>query len=74
VNQLEEQGINASQPIFGKDNNLLSVLATTVQQHTKEVNNNSYVHVSNKKPLKFPVIGGMVLIPQGLLKSTGGLA
>ena len=73
VKQLESQGINASQPIFGKENNLLNVLATTVQQHTKEMNNNSYIHGANKR-LEIPVVGGVAIIPQGVLKVTGGLA
>lgn len=73
VKQLEEQGINASQPIFGKENNLLNVLATTVQQHTKEMNNNSYMHGSNKR-LELPVVGGLLVIPQGSLKVNGGLS
>ena len=73
VNQLEEQGINASQPIFGKDNNLLNVLATTIQQHTKEVNNNSYMHGSNKE-LLIPVVGGVAVMRRGALKVNGGLA
>ena len=73
VKQLESQGINASQPIFGKENNLLNVLATTVQQHTKEVNNNSYIHGSNKEFLA-PVVGGVAVIARGSLKVTGGQA
>ena len=73
VKQLEAQGINASQPIFGKENNLLNVLATTVLQHTKEVNNNSYIHGSNKAFLA-PVVGGVAVIAQGSLKVTGGQA
>ena len=73
VKQLESQGINASQPIFGKENNLLNVLATTVQQHTKEVNNNSYMHGSNK-PIVVPVVNGMAVIGRGTIKVTGGLA
>ena len=73
VKQLESQGINASQPIFGQENNLLNVLATTVQQHTKEVNNNSYIHGSNKEFLA-PVVGGVAVIARGSLKVTGGIA
>jgi len=73
VKQLESQGINASQPIFGKDNNLLNVLATTIQQHTKEVNNNSYMHGSNKE-LLIPVVGGVAVMRRGALKVNGGLA
>ena len=73
VKQLEGQGINASQPIFGKENNLLNVLATTVQQHTKEVNNNSYIHGSNTE-LLIPVVGGVAVMRRGALKVNGGLA
>ena len=73
VKHLEGKGINASQPIFGKENNLLNVLATTVQQHTKEMTNNSYMHGSNK-PLLAPVVNGMAVIGRGTIKVTGGIA
>lgn len=73
VEQLEKEGVNASQQIFGQDNNLLKFLKSTVNGYTKEVNNNSYVHVSNTR-LELPVIGGFVIIPQGILNANGGLS
>ena len=73
VEQLEKEGVNASQQIFGQDNNLLKFLKSTVNGYTKEVNNNSYVHVSNTR-LELPVIGGFVIIPQGVLNASGGLS
>lgn len=74
VEELDKRGVNASQPIFGQDNNLLTFLKSTVNGYTKEVNNNSYVHVSNDKII-IPVTGiGNIIIPPGVLKSYGGIA
>jgi hypothetical protein len=71
VEQLEKEGVNASQQIFGQDNNLLKFLKTTFSQQTKEINNNSYVHVANQLAV-LPVVGGVVTIPPGAIVSYGG--
>jgi hypothetical protein len=74
VEELDKRGVNASQPIFGQDNNLLTFLKSTVNGYTKEVNNNSYIHVANDKII-IPVTGiGNIIIPPGVLKSYGGMA
>jgi len=73
VEELDKQGVNASQPIFGQSNNLLTFLQSTVVGYTKEVNDNSYVHVSNQQ-LQLPVVSGIVVIPQGVLIANGGLS
>jgi hypothetical protein len=72
VEELDKRGVNASQPIFGQDNNLLTFLKSTVNGYTKEVNNNSYTHVANA-PVVLPVVGNVVTIPPGAIKSYGGL-
>jgi hypothetical protein len=73
VNQLEEQGINASQPIFGKDNNLLIFLKSTVEGYSNEINDNGYIHTANDLTI-LPVVDGVVTIPPGAIVSYGGLA
>ena len=73
VEELDKRGVNASQPIFGQSNNLLTFLKSTVNGYTKEVNNNSYVHVANQL-ITLPVIGNQVTIPPGVIKSSGGLS
>lgn len=71
VEELDKRGVNASQPIFGQDNNLLTFLKSTVNGYTKEINNNSYTHVANA-PVVLPVVGNVVTIPPGAIKSYGG--
>lgn len=71
VEELNKRGINASQPIFGQDNNLLTFLKSTVNGYTKEVNNNSYTHVANQLVV-LPVVGGVLTIPPGSIVSYGG--
>jgi hypothetical protein len=73
VEELDKRGVNASQPIFGQDNNLLTFLKSTVNGYTKEVNNNSYTHVANKLVV-LPVVGNVLTIPPGAIVSYGGQA
>ena len=73
VQELENKGVNVSQPVFGQDNHLLTFLKTTVTGITKETNNNSYTHVGNELVIA-PVINGMVTILPGQIRSYGGIS
>jgi hypothetical protein len=71
VEQCGKKGFDVVEPVFGQENNLFTVLRATVQQHTTETNNNSYVHVANASVV-LPVVGNVVTIPPGAIKSYGG--
>jgi hypothetical protein len=73
VEQCGKKGFDVVEPVFGQENNLFTVLRATVQQHTKETNNNSYVHVANASVV-LPVVAGQVIMPAGVIKSYGGIA
>ena len=73
VEQCGKKGFDVVEPVFGQENNLFTVLRATVQQHTKETNNNSYVHVANASVV-LPVVAGQVIMPAGVVKSYGGIA
>jgi hypothetical protein len=73
VEQCYEKGLDAAEPVFGQENNLLTFLRATVQEQTKETNENSYVHVANASVI-LPVANGAVIIPRGAIQSYGSTA
>jgi hypothetical protein len=73
VDQCYQEGFEVAEPVFGQENNLFTVLRATIQQQTKETNDNSYTHVANETVI-IPVVAGQVIIPAGTIKSYGGMA
>jgi hypothetical protein len=68
-----DQGLDVVTPIFGQPNNLLNFLSATIQEHTKEVNVNSYTHVANETVI-IPVVANQAIIRAGAIKSYGGVS
>jgi hypothetical protein len=73
VEQCGKEGFEVAAPVFGQENHLFTVLRATIQQQTKETNDNSYTHVANETVI-IPVVAGQVIIPAGTIKSYGGMA
>jgi hypothetical protein len=69
VERLENGGISTG-PIFGEDNNLPLIIKSIIDGNTEEIDTNSFVSVSNKEII-IPTPFGPVLIPPGLLNSSG---
>ena len=69
VERLENAGISTG-PIFGEDNNLPLIIKSIIDGNTEEIDTNSFVSVSNKEII-IPTPFGPVLIPPGLLNSSG---
>jgi uncharacterized membrane protein affecting hemolysin expression len=73
VKECAKNGLDVAEPIFGQENNLFTFLRATIQKHTQETTDNSYVHVANESVV-VPVVGNQVIIPAGTIKSYGGTA
>jgi hypothetical protein len=69
VERLENAGISTG-PIFGEDNNLPLIIKSIIDGNAEEIDTNSFVSVSNKEII-IPTPFGPVLIPPGLLNSSG---
>jgi hypothetical protein len=69
VERLENAGISTG-PIFGEDNNLPLIIKSIIDGNAEEIDTNSFVSVSNKEMI-IPTPFGPVLIPPGLLNSSG---
>ena len=71
VEECGKRGLDVAEPVFGQENNLFTFLRSTIQEHTRETNDNSYVHVANETVI-VPVVANQVIIPAGTIKSYGG--
>ena len=71
VEECGKMGLDVAEPVFGQENNLFTFLRSTIQENTREINNNSYVHVANETVI-VPVVANQVIIPAGTIKSYGG--
>ena len=56
--------------IYGDSNDLVSVIKGIIDGHTEEMDTNGFVKVSNKK-MTIPTPVGPIVIPPGLLNSSG---
>jgi hypothetical protein len=69
--KLESAGISLS-PIFGEENDLVGLVKSIIEGNSDEIDQNSFVQVTNKK-ITIPTPVGPLIIPPGLLNSTGKL-
>lgn len=67
--KLESSGISTA-PIFGEPNNLVSLVKSVIDGHTEEIDANSFIKVANKEII-LPSPSGPIIIPPGLLTSSG---
>lgn len=71
VEKLEESGISLA-PIYGDDNDLSLLIKSIIEGNSDELDQNSYISVTNKK-ITIPTPIGPIIIPPGILNSTGKL-
>jgi hypothetical protein len=69
--KLESAGISLS-PIFGEANDLVGLVKSIIEGNSDEIDQNSFIKVTNKK-ITIPTPVGPLIIPPGLLNSTGKL-
>jgi hypothetical protein len=69
--KLESAGISLS-PIFGEENDLVGLVKSIIEGNSDEIDQNSFIKVTNKK-ITIPTPVGPLIIPPGLLNSTGKL-
>lgn len=67
--RLESSGISLA-PIFGEDNDIPLLVKSIIDGHTEEVDNNSYVKVSNKLTI-IPYYPAPIVISPGQINITG---
>lgn len=67
--KLEAAGISLS-PIYGEDNDIIPLIKSIIEGNSDELDQNSFVSVTNKK-ITIPTPVGPIIIPPGLLNSTG---
>lgn len=69
VERLENAGISLG-PIFGVDNNLPTIVKSIIDGNTEELDSSSFIKVTNKEII-IPSPIGPIIIPPGILNSTG---
>jgi hypothetical protein len=69
--RIESAGVSLS-PIFGEDNNLSKIIKSIIDGNTEELDTNSFIKVANKEMI-IPSPVGPIIIPPGILNSTGKL-
>ncbi len=67
--RLEKAGVPMG-PIYGDSNKLVDVIKGIIDGHTEEMDTNGFVKVSNKK-MTIPTPVGPIVIPPGILNSSG---
>lgn len=69
--KLEASGISLS-PIYGEDNDIILLVKSIIEGNSDELDQNSFIKVTNKK-ITIPTPVGPIIIPPGILNSTGKL-
>lgn len=71
IERIENAGITTG-PLFGEENKLPSIIKSIIDGNTEEIDTNSFVKVSNKQ-ITIPTPVGPIIIPPGILNSSGKL-
>lgn len=71
LERMENAGVTMG-PLFGEDNLLPSIVKSIIDGNTEEIDTNSFVKVSNKQ-ITIPTPLGPIIIPPGILNSSGKL-
>jgi hypothetical protein len=67
--RLQKAGVPMG-PLYGDPNSLVDVIKGVIDGHTEEMDTNGFVKVSNKK-MTIPTPVGPIVIPPGILNSSG---
>lgn len=70
MERMESAGISLS-PIYGDSNKLVDLVTSIVKGNTEEMDTNSFVAVSNQEIIIPTPFGAPIIIPPGLLNSSG---
>lgn len=69
MERMEGSGISLG-PIYGDTNKLVDIVVSIIKGHTEEMDSHSFVAVSNKQII-LPTPVGPIIIPPGILNSSG---
>lgn len=70
VEKLEASGVSTS-PIFGESNNLNTLVKSIIDGHTEETDANGFIQVSTQEVIVPTPFGLPIIIPPGIINSSG---